>query len=187
MMESICNANSLRNELFITMTIEREADWKTKLSEDWLAAHGFTKDDEGGGVWQLWHELFPLFIKRADSTPGVWVAEIDGTPWPVDIRVCGQVRDLCRALECPLDEPESPTKPKLWDKWIAAAIQHVEEKKSNPVLVDVEIYEYFDKPVRIVNVNVYHGGTEVTVEGRFGELATIDIDQLSLRQPRLKS
>lgn len=88
------------------MTIEREADWKTPLDEQWLCHHGFELDDECG-AWCLWDdEGFPLFVKRAESDPSVWTAEIDGTEWPIDIRMRGQIRDLCRALERPLSVEE---------------------------------------------------------------------------------
>ncbi len=45
-----------------------------------------------------------------------------------------------------------------------------EKHKKPPIVLDVEIYEYFGEPCEIVAVNIYRGGgAEVTVCKRFGD------------------
>lgn len=75
---------------------------------------------------------------------------------------------------------------RIYDRWLDTAHRYAAAHKKVPVVLDVEIYEYYDKPVKITSVNVYPGHTEVTVEGRFGDVAETDLDDLSLRALKFK-
>lgn len=79
-----------------------------------------------------------------------------------------------------MDE-ERKQKSDLLRKWIELANEHQKIHGEVPVVIGVELYEYFHGPVKIVDANVYRGGVEVTVESRSGKTATIESDELDLR------
>lgn len=68
------------------------------------------------------------------------------------------------------------------DMWLDAARAHQAEAKELPIVLNIEMYEYFGKPVKITHANVYRGGVECTVESRMGDILTIDASELSLRK-----
>ncbi len=70
----------------------------------------------------------------------------------------------------------------LHDEWLKVAKAHESAKKQIPIVVGIELYEYFGQPVTIVDVQGYGGNVvRCVVEGRFAERATVDLEELSLR------
>lgn len=70
---------------------------------------------------------------------------------------------------------------RTFDLWLEAAYRYLEAKNETPVVLDVELYEHFGQPCKIVDVRVYRGGVECVIEGRFAERVTVDSSQLALR------
>lgn len=79
---------------------------------------------------------------------------------------------------------ENNEQPTILQQWLAIAHRHLEERKEVPVVLEVELYEYFGRPSKITEANVYPGGCEVTVESRAGDTVTIESDELQLRSIR---
>lgn len=74
---------------------------------------------------------------------------------------------------------------KTIDLWTEAAHRHQQEQKELPVVIGVPIYSFFGNSAMITDINIYGpGGAECTVEGPFGEHATVEREDLSLATRR---
>lgn len=69
----------------------------------------------------------------------------------------------------------------LHDAWLSVAHDHYALKKELPIVFDMELYQYMDQPVKIISVNQYRGGCEVTIENRWSSRQVIEVDRLDLR------
>lgn len=68
-----------------------------------------------------------------------------------------------------------------FDLWLDAAHEHYRSTKKLPVVLELELYEYMGEWVRIIDVNVYRGGTQVTVKTSSEHGATVELEELTLR------
>ena len=70
-------------------------------------------------------------------------------------------------------------KREAFDAALAFAAQWEKAAGKLPLIVGIEIYEYFGQWVQIVEQS---GPYQVVVEERFGERKTVDFEELSLRK-----
>lgn len=69
----------------------------------------------------------------------------------------------------------------LHNQWLKVAHDHEGYKKETPIVIGIELYEYFGQPVKIIDVQGYGSNNpHVVVEGRFAERTTVDFEELSL-------
>lgn len=70
------------------------------------------------------------------------------------------------------------------DLWLKAAHEHQRVKGAIPLVIGVELYEYLGQTVTVVSANVYRAGASCTIETRSADRATVELEELSLRQER---
>lgn len=75
---------------------------------------------------------------------------------------------------------------KIFDQWLAAAHAYREARNELPIVLGLELYEYFDQEVTITEARPLRSGTyRIVVEGRFGQRQEVDSTEVSLRPMRI--
>lgn len=74
----------------------------------------------------------------------------------------------------------------MTDEWLKLAHAHKMKTGELPLVVGIELYEYFEKPVTITSVYEWSEdcGASVVVRGRFMEIASVHSSELKLRPMR---
>lgn len=68
----------------------------------------------------------------------------------------------------------------MLDLWLNAAHEHFKKKDEVPIVLDVEMYTYFGSRVSIVEVNVYRGGVQCTIDDGIGHRVVVEREELDL-------